>query len=80
MIICLGTSKIFKLAFKAGVSVHNHHLNLFGQVDNSKWILCSRKISVKCGYLRFLMYKTYYMWNRFDMRIFIEFSGKSIIK
>ena len=24
-----------------------------GEVDNTKWILCSRKIGFKCAYLRF---------------------------
>ena len=37
--------------------VHNIHLYLGGQVDNTKWILCSQKIDVKCVYLRFLVYK-----------------------
>ena len=32
---------------------HNNHLKLCGQVENSKWILCSRSTVVKCCYLRF---------------------------
>ena len=27
--------------------VHNDHFNLCGQIDNYKWILCSRKTGVK---------------------------------
>jgi hypothetical protein len=37
------------------VSVHNIQLYLCRQVENTKWILCSRKIGVK--YLRFQMYR-----------------------
>ena len=44
--------KWWKLAFKTGFSVHYIHLYLCGQVENTKWILCSRKIGVKCAYLR----------------------------
>ena len=40
-----------------GFSVQNNHLNLCGQVENTKWILRSRKPGVKCEYLRFLMNK-----------------------
>ena len=29
--------------------VHNSHLYLYGQEENSSWILCSRKTGVKCG-------------------------------
>ena len=38
-----------KLAFKTGFSVHNIHLYLCGQVENTKWILRSRKIGVECA-------------------------------
>ena len=38
---------------KIGFSVHNINLDLFGQVENTKCILCSRKIGVKSVYLRF---------------------------
>ena len=38
---------IRNLAFKNGFPVNNIHLYLCGQVDNTKWILCSRKIGVK---------------------------------
>ena len=34
-------------------SVNNIHLNLCGQVKNSKWILCRQKTGVKRVYLRF---------------------------
>ena len=43
--------------FKTGFSVHNNHLYLCLKVKDTKWILCCRKIGVKCAYLRFLMYK-----------------------
>ena len=43
------------MIIKTGVSAIIHHLNLYGQAENSKWILFSRKTDVKCGYLRFLM-------------------------
>jgi hypothetical protein len=55
MIIYICTS--WKLAYKTGFSVHNIHLYLCWQVEDTKWILCYRKIGVKCAYLRFLMYK-----------------------
>ena len=32
-----------KLTFKTGFLVHNIYLNLCEQVENSKWILCSRE-------------------------------------
>ena len=48
-------SKSLNLAFKTCFSVHNNDLNYFGHVENSKWILCSRKTEVRCGYFRFLM-------------------------
>ena len=31
--------------------------DLCGQVENFKWILWSQKTGVKCGHLRFLIYK-----------------------
>ena len=40
---------------KQVLAVHNIHLYLCGQVENTKRILCSRKIGVKCAYLRFLV-------------------------
>ena len=43
--------------FKIGFSVNNIHLYLFGQVENTKWMLYSRKIGVNCAKLRYLMYK-----------------------
>ena len=49
----------FKSAFKTKFLVHNNHLNLYWQVNNSKWILCNRKTDVKCGYIRFIMYKLF---------------------
>ena len=42
---------------KIGFSVHNYHLNLVGQVENYKWLLFNQKIVIKCGYLRFFIYK-----------------------
>ena len=53
---CLKKSSSF--VFKTCYYVHNNQLNLCGQVETSKWILCSQKTGVKCGYLRFLMYCT----------------------
>ena len=50
--------KSWKLAFKTGFSVHNIHLYLCWQVEDTKWILCYRKIGVESAYLRFLMYKS----------------------
>ena len=55
MIIYFHTSEILKTRFKNRFSVHNNHLYLCGQVENTKWILCSRKMGIKCAYLRFLM-------------------------
>ena len=46
-----------KLAFTPGTHCHNNHFNLCGQLENSKWILCSQKTGVKCEYLRFLVEK-----------------------
>ena len=31
-----------------------------GQVENSKWMLYSLKTGVKCGYLRFFIYKCFF--------------------
>ena len=31
-----------------------------GRRENSKWIMCSRKTGVKCGYLKFCMYNVYF--------------------
>ena len=45
--------KSWKFAFKIGFSVHNIHLYLCWQLENTKWILCCRKTGVKCAYLRF---------------------------
>ena len=41
--------------------LHIIHLYLCVQVKNTKWILCSQKIGVKCAYLRFLMYNGYFV-------------------
>ena len=38
-----------KFAFKTGFSVHNINLYLCWQLDDTKWILCCRKIGVKCA-------------------------------
>ena len=51
--------KSWKQMFKTIFLVLNIHLFLCGQKYNTIWILCSRKICVKCLYLRFPMYKTY---------------------
>ena len=45
-----------KLAFKTGLSVQNIHFYWCGLIENTKWILCSRKIGVKCAYSRYLIY------------------------
>ena len=47
--------------FKTGFSVHNIHLYLCCQIEDTKGILCCQKIGVKCAYLRFLMYKLLFM-------------------
>ena len=52
IIIYICTSEILKTVF---FLVHNIHLYLCVQVENTKWILCSQKICDKCEYLRFLM-------------------------
>ena len=41
----------FKTVFRYTM---NNHLNLCGQVQISKWILCSPKTGIKCGHLSFL--------------------------
>ena len=46
-------------AFKIDFLVQNNPWNLWGQLENSKWILCGRKPGVKCGYLRFLKQNIY---------------------
>ena len=51
---------IRNLAFKTSLSVNNIHCYLHGQVENTKWILCDRKIGVKCAYLRFLRTNVYF--------------------
>ena len=45
------SSKNFKSEVKPGFSVHNNPFNMWGQVDNSKWILCNRKTGLKYKYL-----------------------------
>ena len=57
MIIYICTLKILKTR----VSVRNIRLYLCWQVEDTKWILCCRKIGVKCAYLRFLIYKDYFI-------------------
>ena len=47
----------WKLAFNPGFWVHNIHLYLWCQVENTKWILCCRKIVLNVQNLRFRMYK-----------------------
>ena len=44
--------KSWKLVFKTGFLVHNIHLILLGQVENSKWRLCGRKTDVKCFWVQ----------------------------
>ena len=46
--------KSSKVAFKKSFSLLNIHL--FVQVENTKWILCSQKIGLKCAQL---MYKQF---------------------
>ena len=48
---------LFKFSFKAGFPVHDNHFKLCGLPKNSKWIMCSGKTGVRCGYLRLLVYK-----------------------
>ena len=43
MIIYIYSSKILNPAFKTSFLVHNDHWNFCGYVENSKWILCTRK-------------------------------------
>ena len=47
MIIYIRISEILKLAFKTGFSVHKIHLYIYGQEENTKCKLCSRKIVAK---------------------------------
>ena len=54
MIIYIHTSEILKGSVKNRFLVHNIQTYLCGQVENTKWILCSGKIGVKYAYLRFL--------------------------
>ena len=43
---------------QTGFSVYNIYMYLCGQVENTKWVLCCRKIGVNVRvYLRFFMYK-----------------------
>ena len=51
MFVIILKLKSLKLAFKTGFLVQNINLYLCGQVENTKWILGSRKIVVKCGSL-----------------------------
>ena len=37
--------------------VLNDHLNLYLKVNNSQWLLCSKKTGIKCGHYRYLVYK-----------------------
>ena len=52
----------FKTNLMIIISVHqkslklNNHLNLCGQIKNSKWILSTRKTGVNCGHLIFFFY------------------------
>ena len=71
MIIHICTSEILKLAFKTGFSVHNIHLYLCWQVENTKWILCFRKIVLNVQYLRFLMYKINLMIMYYKINLMI---------
>ena len=57
-VIYICASEILK-AFKTGFSIHNIHLYLCWQVENTKWILCCRKMVFNVQYLRFLMYTRY---------------------
>ena len=50
LFICICTSKTLKSASKTYFSVHNSQLNLRGQVESSRGILCSRNTDVKFGY------------------------------
>ena len=61
MIIYICTLEIFKTLVKTNFWVRNIHLYLCWQVEDTKWILCCRKTDVKCAYLRFLIYKVYFL-------------------
>ena len=56
--IYICTSEILKLGFKTGfkVQLHNIYLYLWRQVENTKWILNSRKIGVKSPYLEWIFF------------------------
>ena len=45
------------LYLKPGFLVHNFHLFLCWQAENTKWISCYRKMVLNVQNLRFLMYK-----------------------
>ena len=60
-LIILYVRNLEKLAFNTGFTVHNIHLYLCGQVENTKWILCSRKKGAKCSYLNFWCTKSIYL-------------------
>ena len=45
-LICICISDFFKTECKTGFSGHNDYFNLCGYVDNSQWLLCSRKTGI----------------------------------
>ena len=50
--LCLYNKNLENSRLKPVFSVHNINWYLCGQVENTKWILCSKKLN---AYLRFLM-------------------------
>ena len=54
-----------KFVFKTVFLVHNIHLYLYWQVENTKWILCCQKMELNVQYLRFLMYKVLFRFRTF---------------
>ena len=72
--IYICTSKSLKIVSIISFLVHNNHLNLCGQVENFKWILCNCKTGVKLGYLRFLVYKIFvaiFSWFDWELQLFV---------
>ena len=63
--------KCWKLAFKTDFSVYNIHLYLCWQVENTKCILCCRKMVLNVQKLRFLMYMIFSLnKSQFHLLIF----------
>ena len=65
---------------KTGFLVRNIHLYLCWQVEDTKWILCCRKTDVKCAYLRFLMYKYTFSYNKIPKKYFNDIGTQLIVR